>query len=90
MIRPETIKNLLKNPDFLEFKKHLEGCLESLNTVAGLANLPNDQAGQEAKVRLKAAQTLITILQPLELPKEKQPLDIEKVVAAHKRAGLPT
>ncbi|GEM_PF-1608981 len=88
MLTPDTVRSLLANNDFLAFKDHLEDCLQSLNTVTGLSELSNEHAGEEAKVRLRSAQVIAAILHPLEVSVEKKQLDVEKLIAAHKRAGL--
>lgn len=83
----QLIQNMRERPEFEEFKEYVITQVELLNSVEGLADMSNEAAGETAKVRLLAAETLYKILSPFIHFKEKKqytPEDYRQ--AAAKRA----
>lgn len=74
----ELIKKLKVNPDFIEFTDYVLEKIDELDTVNGLESLPNEQAGEEGKVRCKTKEKLYDILRPfIEFKEKKQPTELE-------------
>ncbi len=83
-----TIKSLKNNSDFLSFVKWVSQNIEELNSVDGLAELPNVEAGEEAKVRIKTVQALHKMLKPfIDFAEKKEPTD-QDIQRAKEKAGL--
>lgn len=61
----ELIKSLKENNSFRLFQNYILEKIDSLNTVDGLEELANEQAGETAKVRSLAIATLREILDPI-------------------------
>lgn len=60
----ELIDKLKQNPDFLKFEEWAVNEIEKLDSVAGLDQMSNELAGEEAKVRILAKNKIIAILAP--------------------------
>lgn len=84
----ELIRRLKTNADFVEFSDYIVQVIDELDTVSGLENMPNDQAGEEAKVRFKTKAKLYEILSPfINLKEKREPTEEEKKKASE-RFGL--
>ena len=88
MLSDNVIKDLKENLSFREFQKYIVEQVDALNTLNGLDHLSNDLAGEEAKIRSKAVDVLISILSPIVTftPKTK-PTD-EDIKAREREFGL--
>lgn len=88
MLSETLIKKLKSDTAFQEFMGFVSEQIEALDTVEGLDKLPNEQAGEEAKVRSKAKGKLIEILKPfLEFGEKKEPTAAD-IAEAKEKYGL--
>ena len=82
------VKNLRDNTHFRKFELYILEKVGELDSIDGLANLTNEQAGEEAKVRLKTAKKLQEILSPFIKFQEKKEPTQEEIKKAEKSYGL--
>jgi hypothetical protein len=78
----ELAKKLRQNLDFKDFQKYLISKVDELNSLDGLAGMSNENAGEEAKARLLAADKVMDILRPFVDFREQRsptPEDLERV-----------
>lgn len=88
MIDKKTIKQLRKYPEWKQFREHMFQEIDSLNSVENLQELSNERAGEEAKVRNKAALKLYEIFEPFLLFEEGKIEDpIERVKKIKEKYG---
>ena len=88
MLSETLVKRLKDDIDFGEFMNYVAEQVEALDTVEGLEQMTNEQAGEEAKVRNKAKAVLLQILRPFwEFAEKKEPSEAEKAQAG-KKYGL--
>lgn len=88
MLDNEVIVRLNQNSDFIAFSKYIHSVIENIDTVDGLAHLPNEEAGQMVKARSLAKKSLIQLLEPfLGLGQKKEPTK-EELKEAKERFGL--
>lgn len=78
-MQDELIKRLRENPDFQQFLEFLVHEIQSLDSVTGLDKFSNEQAGEEAKVRLLTYKKLTTILSPFAELHERPEPTIEQI-----------
>lgn len=84
----DLVKKLRENTDFQAFLKWLGDTIEDLNTVSGIEEMSNEQAGEEVRARLKAILMLEKILQPFLDFSERRKPSLEQLDKAKRRAGL--
>ncbi len=84
----ETIKKLKDYPAFQEFVDYILQIIDKLDTVSGLENKTNEEAGEEAKIRAKTKERLFEILKPFIDFKEKKERSEEELKKASQRYGL--
>lgn len=84
----ELIKKLKSNPDFLEFTDFILDKLKQLDSVEGLDEMPNELAGEEAKIRVKTIDRLYSILRPFVDFKEKSQPSESEIRKVANRFGL--
>ena len=82
------IKGLKDHPFFTDLKEWIFSKMEELDSVDGLEGLTDEQAGQEAKARIKAATMLKEILSPFMEYREKRERTPEEIQAAKDKTGL--
>lgn len=87
-LNPELVKNIKESPIFPELKEYLLECVEELNCVDDLDRFPNEKAGEEAKIRLKALRKLQEILKPFIDFREKWEPTEEEIKAKKEQFGL--
>lgn len=84
----ELIKNLKDNPAFTQFEGYIIKIVDGLDTVEGLEQMSNEQAGEEAKIRAKTKDKLVAILQPfIDFAEKKEPTEAE-IKKAQEKFGL--
>lgn len=88
MLSDELVKKLKDFPDFAEFSQYIAEKIEELDSINGLDGLSNEQAGEEARARLKARDKLIEILAPFVEYRGKREPTKEQIKEAKKKAGL--
>jgi len=87
-LSPELVKRLLNDSDFKFFKEYMLSVAESIDTVSDLGGKSNEEAGQEAKVRLLTKQKIYKILEPvLTYAEKKEPTD-EEIHEVKKKFGF--
>lgn len=84
----ELIKKLNDFPAFKEFQEYIITQIDKLDTLDGLEKMSNEHAGEEAKVRSKAKNTLYTILLPFTNVVEKRQPTQEEIDGAKEKFGL--
>lgn len=84
----DLVLKLRDNPNFKGFQLFILEKLEELDTVSGLSQLSDEQAGQEAKVRDLAKKKLIEILSPFVDFREKKGPSPKELEKAQKKFGL--
>lgn len=84
----DLVKRLKDYPAFQEFLDYIVSEIEKQDTVEGLENLPNEQAGEEAKIRAKTKERLYQILKPFLDFKEKREPTEEEINKAKEKFGL--
>lgn len=84
----DLMKKLKSDPAFIEFLNYVLEKIEEIDTVNGLENLSNEQAGEEAKIRSKVKDRLNEILKPfIEFRGKREPTD-EEIKKAEEKFGL--
>lgn len=82
------IENIRNSAFFKEWTEFIVLKINELNSVSGLEDFSNEQAGEEAKVRIKTVKKLKEILSPfIENPK-KTGITEEMRYKAKRKAGL--
>jgi len=89
LLSDETIKKLNDDSNFKIFIDFAISEINGLDTVDGLDRLSDELAGQEAKIRSKARERLLNILNPFISFKEKKDKTKEEVNRIGKKYGLP-
>lgn len=88
MISKEDIKKIKESNQFLTFRDFILEKIKELDSVDGLEKMNNRKAGEEAKIRFKAAKLLLDILSPFVGYGEKKEPTAEDVHEAKKGVGL--
>ncbi len=88
MISQEVIKSLKDNPYFKIYQDHVLEQMSSLNSIADLSDLSDEQAGQLARARALAINILKDILAPVMDFKEKREPTTEEIQKKKKRYGI--
>lgn len=81
------IKRLNQIPDFNIFKEWLAMQIIDLDSVGGIGQMTNEQAGEEVRIRAKAKEKLEQILSKFDINEAKEP-SIDQVQRAKDKAGL--
>ncbi len=84
----ELARKLHKNDDFLVFSAYVMAEVDKLETLDGLLDMTNEKAGEEAKIRSKAAQKIRELLTPFITFKEKPQHSPEEVQKAKGKYAL--
>lgn len=85
----KAIKNIKKLPDWAVIRDYMLDEIAGLNSVEGLGDLSDKRAGEEAKVREKAAVRLYEIMKPILLYQERDAeTEAEKVKKIKDKYGL--
>lgn len=84
----ELIKKLKDDPAFQEFTEYVLQKIEELDTVVGLENMNNEEAGEEAKIRSRTRDKLYEILRPFVDFREKREPSEKQIKKAQERYGL--
>lgn len=84
----ELIQTLTKDNSFREFEAYVVDKIEELDSVGGLLELNNQEAGETAKVRALTAIKLKEILAPFFNFVQKVEHSPEQIHKAKQRAGL--
>lgn len=82
------IKKLKSDGSFNEFAEYIIAKIDELDTVDDLYELPNEQAGEIAKVRYFAKRKLLEILSPVIGYKEASEVTEEMIEKRKKQFGL--
>lgn len=82
------IKRVRDSNEFSDLRKFIIFKVEELNSVDGLAKMSNQKAGEEAKIRLKAAELVSGILGPFIDFGEKKERSVQEIHKAKKAHGL--
>ena len=82
------IKSLKDNPSFVEFQNYIVSEIDRLDSVEGLNDMKNEDAGEAAKIRVEAIAVLQSILQPFIDFNEKREPTKKEVDAAKSKVGL--
>jgi len=88
MLSTETIKNLNNNRSFTLFKIHIMEEMDGLDSVRGLEDMSNIEAGETARIRAMAFSMLVTLLEPLMNFKEKKNPSLEQIQKKKDKVGL--
>lgn len=84
----ELAKRLKDNPEFADFQEYVLDKVSKLDTVDGLEEMSNEMAGETARARKLAIDTLKDILKPFVEFSEKQGYTKEQIKEAAARRGL--
>lgn len=84
----ELAKSLREKPEFADFQDYVLGKVAELDTVDGLEEMSNEMAGETARARKLAIDTLRDILKPFIEFSEKQGYTKEQIEEAAARRGL--
>lgn len=84
----QLIIKLKSNPDFIEFTEYVVEKIDEMDSVDGLESMTNEEAGEEAKVRIKAKTKLIQILRPFIEFRERKPPTETEIKKAGEKFGL--
>lgn len=87
-MNPELIEKIKTSDVYPDIVELLASTIEELQSFEGLENLSNDRAGEEVKVRIKAANKLRERLQPLLEESQKRGITEEDVRKAKKKYAL--
>lgn len=82
------VKKLKNDSAFKAYMEYVFAKIDLLDSVEGLENYSNQTAGEEARVRLKAKQTLEKILEPFINFAEKKEPTVEEISEAKDKYGL--
>ncbi len=88
MLSKDQIEAIKNSNWFPYLEKHIYSEIKDLDSVVGLDEKTNKDAGEEAKVRLKAMNILMKILGPIVSFNEKKEPSVDDVQRAKKKAGL--
>ena len=88
MLSKKAISRIQKDSAFSEFKEFVLAEIKKIDSTEGLGNLPNAQAGEEAKIRAKTVSRLMSILNPILNFKEKEAPSVEMIAKAKRDKGL--
>lgn len=88
MIAPNVLKRLKDNSDFDIFSEYIEEKINSLNSVEGLGQLNNQEAGEEAKIRAATILKLRQILAPVIDFVEKEKITADQLTKKKQKYAL--
>ncbi len=88
MISSDTISNLNNSNSFKEFCDYILENLKELDSIKGLSELSNTEAGETAKARAIAINMLLEILTPVLNHKEKRDPTVEEIQVKKDQYGL--
>lgn len=88
MLSDELIVRLQNNADFLKYKEFVFQKINELNSVDGLDQMSNEDAGEEAKIRYKTLSKLLELVDPIFRFGEKKQRSDSEVKKAEKAHGL--
>ena len=89
-MKDRTIERLKNDSDFQTFLNWMEGItqkLEDVSDIKNLESLDNARAGEEAKIKKQAADTLRFIIRKFDPEEDGEP-SYEEIKKAKKRLGL--
>lgn len=88
MISEASIKAIQSLNTFAELREHIKSEIDDLNSVSGLEELSNADAGEEVKIRAKTIEKLVQIFNPIISFRDKKDPSTEDVQRAKNRTGL--
>lgn len=84
----QSIKEINNSSTFAEFRDWIFEKIVELNSVDGLSDMTNEEAGEEAKVRLKTISVIKEIFEPVIKFSEKKEPSIEQIAQKKVKYGL--
>lgn len=88
MLTNDFIKKFKDSPEFTLFQDYVVSKMAELDSVDGLEDMTNEQAGEEVKVRNKAKIKLYEILAPFLDYSEKREPTAEEINKAKGKFGI--
>lgn len=88
LLSADVIKKLKDDSAFNAYRAYVMSKISELNTLDGLEDLPNEEAGEQAKVRSYAVKLLKDILTPVIYFKEKTEPTDEDIKIMKNRYGM--
>lgn len=84
----ELITTLQENPSFKIYTEYVMEKINQIDSTAGLDQLDNQSAGEEAKIRHKTVFTLMAILDPIMNFKKSKGINEQDIKDREKQFGL--
>ena len=87
-LNPDIVRQLLNNPAFNEYIRWVTDLIADLDSVGGIENLSNEEAGELVRVKAKALEKLAEILSPFIEYRTKREPSLDEFKKAKESFGL--